>query len=131
MPSTLDLGGAVQSFGRLLWFGHGLLIVLFVASLQLSAESPSRVRSASVDPRPEISYDGIAAATAGRTGPSTDVRGKGFIVCSQREAREARSEIPRWTYGYIALRGVTSDADIEKLIAMGASGEIDLINYEC
>jgi hypothetical protein len=132
IPSSLDFGDAVQSFGRLLWVGHGLLIILIVAAFQLSLQSEARAGSAQgAAIRPQISQDGIAAATANRTGPSADVRPRGYIVCSQREVREARAEIPRWTFGYIALRGVTPEEDIARLVEMGASGQIDLINYEC
>ena len=124
---TIGRGGAVQSFGRLLWLSHGLLIIVAVASFQIASQL------AAADPAPDIRPRIIddAAIAAGRTGPSTDVRPLGFIVCTQREVREARSEIPPWTSGYIALQGVTPQADIERLIAMGAAGEIDLINYDC
>jgi hypothetical protein len=134
MPTTLDLGAALQSFVRLLWLGHGVLIVLVVATMQLSAESPVRARSVGLpasDNRIEIYHDGIVAATANRTGPSTDVRPRGYIVCTQREAREARSDTPRWTSAYIALVGASPAEYIAQLRAMGASGAIELYDYEC
>jgi hypothetical protein len=131
LPSTLDLGGAVLSLGRFLWLSHGLLIVFIVASFQLSAEGPVRAGSSLIESRPPIDYDGIAASTAGRTGPSTDVKPRGYIVCTQREAREARSDTPRWTSAYIALVGAAPPEYIARLRELGASGKIDLYDYEC
>jgi hypothetical protein len=131
MPSTLDLGGAVQSFGRLLWLSHGVFVVLIVGSLLLSVDTPDRARLSPLDDRMVINEAGIIAATSDRTGPTANVKPVGYIVCTQREVREARADTPRWTSAYIALVGASPPEYIDKLRALGASGEIQLYDYEC
>jgi hypothetical protein len=124
-PASFSLGAALPIAARLLWFSHGLIIFVAIASLQLFSSGAAQPDTATVSAvKPDLSSAPIVSA-----GPVVDVRPMAYIVCTALEMRQARAEAPAWASVQYALRGITDQAFIDNLYARSARGEIQLFVY--